>query len=158
MITAILLQSASASTLPDDAWVRVSATVGISQSATTINFIKDPEDTDDGEYTLRLISKNGDGSNDTRWATSRTCSGVRKLVENLNSVPFPAITSPSDTTELIVDGVTYSVIFSARYGSQFSGPLELRSNIDTPLETWVNNAIATAKPCWSGYRRLNMRH
>lgn len=156
MIAAILLQSASALALPDDAWVRVSATVGISQSATTIDFIKDSLDTGDGEYTLRLIIKNGDGSTDTRWATSRTCSGVRKVVDNLSSVPFPAITSPSDATELIIDGVTYSVIFSARYGSQFSGPLELHSNIGTPLEAWVNNAIATAKPCWSGYRTLNM--
>jgi len=155
MIAAILLQSASASIPPDDAWFRVSTTVGISQSATTIDFIKDHIDTDDDEYTLRLMIKNGDGSTDTRWATSRTCSGVRKPVNNLSSVPFPAITLPSDATELIIDGVTYSVIFSARYGSQFSGPLELRSNIDTPFAAWVNNAIATAKPCWSNYRTLN---
>jgi hypothetical protein len=156
MIAAILLQSALASTLPDDAWVRVSATVGISQRATTIDFIKDPIDTDDGEYTLRLIIKNGDGTTDTRWATSRTCSGVRKVIGNLSSVPFPAVTLPSDVTELVVDGVTYSMIFSARYGAHFSGPLELHSNIGTPLEAWVNNAIATAKPCWSGYRTLNI--
>lgn len=114
MIAAILLQSASTSTLPDDAWVRISAAVGISQSATTIDFIKDPLDTDDGEYTLRLIIKNGDGSTGTRWATSRTCSGVRKLVDNLSLVPFPAITSPNDATELIIDGVTYSAgLFSS---------------------------------------------
>ena len=112
-------------------------------------------DTRDGEYTLRLITRTGDGSSISSWATSRTCSGVREAVEALNSIPFPAVTSPSDRTEIIVDGTTYSVLFSARYGSQHSGPLELRSNVGTPLATWVDKMIATTKPCWSGYRTLN---
>ena len=154
MIAAILLQAASLPALPADAWVRVSASIGL-HGATIIDFITDPVDTRDGEYTLRLITRTGDGSSISSWATSRTCSGVREAVEALNSIPFPAVTSPRDGTEIIVDGVTYSVLFSARYGSQDSGLLELRSNVGTPLAAWVNKMIATAKPCWSGYRTLN---
>jgi len=154
MIVAILLQAASLPALPADAWVRVSASVG-SHRATIIDFITDPVDTRDGEHTLRLITRTGDGSSISSWATSRTCRGVREAVEALGSIPFPAVPSPRDGTEIIVDGVTYSVLFSARYGTQDSGLLELRSNVGTPLAAWVNKMIATTKPCWSGYRTLN---
>ena len=116
MIVIFLLQSALSSALPNDSWVRVSETVGISRSSTTIDFIKDPVDTEDGEYTLRLITRHRDGASDTSWATSRVCDGVRDIVEGLKSVPFPAIISPGENTEIVIDGVAYSVIFSAHQG------------------------------------------
>ncbi len=154
MLLPILLQSSSPSFLPDDAWARISADVALARSSTTIDFIRDDADAAEGEYTLRLTVHDPAGLTTNRWATSRTCRGVQEAVEALGSVPFPSVQMPRDATEIVMDGVAYSVRFSARYGSQLGGPLELRSNIGTPLAAFVDRMIATVQPCWSSYRLL----
>ena len=154
MIIIYLLQTVSPAAPPSDAWASISVRVPIAQISTTIDFVKEAAGTTSSEYTLRLIERRADGSTETLFADGRTCSGVRDAVEGLRSLPFPVVSLPRDDPELVIDGVSYSVRFSARYGSQFSGPLELRSNIGTPLAAWVDGTVARVKPCWAGYRAL----
>lgn len=100
------------------------------------------------EHKFRLISRGHEGEMATLWASSRTCEGAEE-VASLAGLPLPRPQTPSFDTEIIVDGVGYSVTVQVGYGRQSSGPLTFSSNVGTPLAAWVDGAIAKLEHCWS---------
>ncbi len=62
---------------------------------------------------------------------------------------MPSIVRPGDPESLVMDGVGYMVRFNGRYGAELGTPMELRSNMGTPLSQWVSGTLSLLKPCWS---------
>lgn len=152
MIFALILQSVTLQPLPRDVWASVSSTGSLDRTSTSVAFIRDEIDTADAHYTLRMTTRHREDPPTIMWATSRTCKGVREAVARLQTVPFPQIELPGDPLELVVDGVSYSVRFYGKYASQIGGPVELHSNVGTPLANWVIGTFAVLQPCWTPFR------
>lgn len=85
------------------------------------------------------------------WVDSRTCPAVRGALVALQSLPMPR-PAPyglgGDNTDIILDGVSYSLRIPAAYGRQ-GAQLMLSSNVGTPLAAWVEASFAALEPCWS---------
>lgn len=157
MIAALFLQYAAAEPLPRDVWASISAHAALDRTSRVIEFVRDANDQSESHYTLRLTTRYRDDPPTIMWATSRTCGAVRDAVARLKTLPFPQVELPGDTVYIALDGVGYSVRFTATYGSLTEGPMQLNSNLATPLAEWVEGTFAVLRPCWSPVRLIVKR-
>lgn len=151
MIWAAMLQLSAIEGLPNDSWAQVSAERLLAGSLVTVDFVRDREARENSHYTLRLTRSRA-GFSETLWATSRTCGAVRDAVDSLKAVPLPEPKLPNEGTSSVRDGTLYVVRYDARYGDDQAGPVELSSNVETPLARWVDDLFAKLTPCWSHAR------
>ncbi|WP_428969369.1 hypothetical protein ACQR50_00320 [Sphingomonas sp. Xoc002] len=152
MIAALILQASITGPLPDDVWADMTYGPSLAYSSETIAFLRDETSSMADPRILRMTLRQHGKPTVTIWADSRTCPGAAEAVRHLRSIPMPTPSLPSDATDLILDGVGYRVRFRAHYGSEIGFPLELNSNVGTPLAEWVNRTRAMLKPCWTTAR------
>lgn len=152
MILALLLQATNPQPLPRDVWAALSASASLAHSSETVEFLRSGTSAAKDDVTLRLISRHLGEDPKIMWTNSRACGGAAEAVRRLRSVPMPAPVYAGDPEEIILDGVGYQVRFQAHYGSESGFPIELSSNVGTPLARWVRETFAILKPCWSETR------
>ena len=152
MIVALLLQATSPQPLPRDVWAAISSSASLARKSQTVEFLRGGASADADDVILRLISSGPGEAPKTMWTHSRACGGAAEAVRRLRSVPMPSPVYPGDPEEIVLDGVGYRVRFQAHYGSEMGLPVELSSNVGTPLARWVSETFAILKPCWSELR------
>ncbi len=152
MIAALLLQAAASQALPRDVWASLSVSAALAHTSETIEFLRGGAEGPGGEVILRRTTRRLEDTPQVTWATSRTCPGVREAVARWDAMPMPAVVRPGDAESLVLDGVGYTARFNGRYGAELGTPMELSSNMGTPLSQWVSGTLSLLKPCWSDKR------
>lgn len=148
MIALILIEAATISMPPPDSWIRISRNPALSRSSESVDILYNKSSFDPAGFDLRLTSREEEGETTVKWASSRICEGARVAVARLRKLPFPSISFPGDPGEVVVDGTGYSISFPAAYGTQYSGQIELRSNVGTLLAAWIDDTLARLQTCW----------
>jgi len=92
---------------------------------------------------------------ETVWADSRTCPTLIDVLLSMESVSavqpdLQGIGQDGDFSGFMMDGVAMALWSSASTSEDGIGlgRFEVRSNDNTPLETWWGGAAAMLAPCW----------
>lgn len=148
LIALILIEAATIPLPPPDSWIRISRNPALSHSFESVDILYSKGSSDPAGFDLRLTYRGTEGETTVKWASSRSCEGARVAVARLRKLPFPSVSFPGDPGQVVVDGTGYSISFPAAYGTQYSGQIELRSNVGTPLAAWIDDTLVNLQPCW----------
>lgn len=133
LIALSLIEAATISLPPPDSWIRISRSTALSHRSGSVDILYNKGSADPAGFDLRITSRGEEDATTVGWTSSRSCEGARAAVALLRKLPFPSVSFPSGPGEIVVDGTGYSISFPAAYGAQYSGRIELRFNVGTPL-------------------------
>lgn len=152
----LFLAMAQAAAEPRDAfasraWGSFSRSPMLAHRGETVEFATGGRSGDVISYRLRRTRVSLSAPPARFWADSRTCPAVRTVLERLHALRLPAIVPPGfepAPTGILLDGVAYSlnVPLEDRVGAS---RVSWKTNVGTPLATWVNESLKQLVPCWS---------
>ena len=147
----LLAVAASPPPLPGT-WATFTREGALSHQAITVEAATDGVDPGSKrlEYKLRRTERSLD-SVEVKWANSRRCPAIRPVLAGMRDLAPPRLSPPGigdGPTEVILDGVFYSLSAPAGYGGA-EARVTVSSNVGTPLAAWVDKSLAALDRCWS---------
>ncbi|MGR6329529.1 hypothetical protein ACU5AX_10725 [Sphingomonas sp. XXL09] len=154
MLIAMMVQAAVPNAAGfDHPWLRIGRSPALSGPSEEVVVVRTTVGDVAGRHPidrLRLIRRNRGGGHvatHTFLTDSRACPAAARLPADVEAMPMPHAVSPDSPTDIVLDGVGYSVTVEASYGDM-GGLTTFESNLDTPLAAWVDTRLAALAPCW----------
>jgi hypothetical protein len=93
----------------------------------------------------RTIVRGGAQHEEVSWTDTRTCPAASSTLASMRNIPVPkfAPIGSSEGPPIVLDGIGYSL---RTYSDQ--GELTAKTNVGTPLASWIELALKTLEPCW----------
>jgi hypothetical protein len=158
MLLALALQVASTPPAPRDgfaesAFAHFSRVPTLAHSSETVDvaIVYAPYSTAPPAYMMRLTRRRFQQHDAIFWADSRSCPAMRPVLDAMRALPSPRPQVPGIDPygDIILDGVGYRLMTTARFANGQDGDLVYSSNIGTPLAAWVDGSLGALARCWS---------
>jgi hypothetical protein len=149
ILIATLLAAAPLSSAMGPAWAEFSRAPSRRATRTTVEVGTLGHDRNRQQldfWLRRTVAAGPQQQEEVTWADTRTCAAARPLLASMRDIPVPrfAPIGSSEGPPMMLDGVQYALRTYSDHGM-----LTAQTNVNTPLATWVEGALAALDGCWT---------